>query len=135
MPCPGSVIRMLKHEIALSRGTISKGILSSEVENAINERIVTLRKRRSSMQQAARVQQNVRELDNLLELKDKVIEYMTSWKPRRYSVKTSISLTEDFEREIALTETCVNQGDFSGALYHRMMADMAHRILKDLEME
>jgi hypothetical protein len=45
------------------------------------------------------------------------------------------SLTQDFEREIALAETCVSQEDFPGALYHRMMADMAHRILKDLEME
>lgn len=75
---PGSVIRMLKHEIALSRGTISKGILSSEVENAINERIVVLRKRRSNIQQTTRQQQNAQELDDLLKLRDSIIDYMTS---------------------------------------------------------
>jgi hypothetical protein len=54
---------------------------------------------------------------------------------RREKANLRMSLTQDFEREIALAETCVSQDDYSGALYHRMMADMAHRILKDLEME
>jgi hypothetical protein len=45
------------------------------------------------------------------------------------------SLAQDFEREMVLAETCASHNDFSGALYHRMMADMAHRILKELEMD
>jgi hypothetical protein len=45
------------------------------------------------------------------------------------------SLAQDFEREMVLAETCASRNDFSGALYHRMMADMAHRILKELEMD
>jgi hypothetical protein len=36
---------------------------------------------------------------------------------------------------MVLAEACARRNDFSGALYHRMMANMAHRILKELEMD
>ena len=44
-------------------------------------------------------------------------------------------LTQDFEREIDLAEVCASHDDFPEGLYHRVMADMAHRILKELEMD
>lgn len=44
-------------------------------------------------------------------------------------------LTQDFEREIDLAEVCARRDDFPEGLYHRVMADMAHRILKELEMD
>ncbi len=44
-------------------------------------------------------------------------------------------LTQDFEREIGLAEVCASHDDFPEGLYHRVMADMAHRILKELEMD
>jgi hypothetical protein len=43
------------------------------------------------------------------------------------------SLTYDFNREITSAEACATQGDFPGALYHRMMANLVQRTLKDLE--
>jgi hypothetical protein len=39
------------------------------------------------------------------------------------------------KEKIVLAEACAMRNDFSEALYHRMMADMAHRILKELEMD
>ena len=44
-------------------------------------------------------------------------------------------MIQNFEREMILAEACARRDDFSEALYHRMMADMAHRILKELEMD
>ena len=44
-------------------------------------------------------------------------------------------LTQDFEREIDLAEVCARRDDFPEGLYHRVIADMAHRILKELEMD
>jgi hypothetical protein len=52
---------------------------------------------------------------------------------RREMANLKKSLAQDFEREMILAEVCAGSNDFSGALYHRMMADMAHRILKELE--
>ena len=53
---------------------------------------------------------------------------------RRERVNLRNKLIQDFEREIALAEACTSRDDFAEALYHRVMADMAHRILKELEM-
>jgi hypothetical protein len=53
---------------------------------------------------------------------------------RREKTNLRNSLAQDFEREMVLTEVCVGRNGFSGALYHRMMTDMTHRILKELEM-
>lgn len=44
-------------------------------------------------------------------------------------------LTQDFERKIGLAEVCASHDDSPEGLYHRVMADMAHRILKELEMD
>jgi hypothetical protein len=54
---------------------------------------------------------------------------------RRERINLREKLTQDFEREIALAEACASRDDFAEALYHRVMADMAHRILKELEMD
>ena len=53
---------------------------------------------------------------------------------RREKTNLRNSLAQDFEREMVLAEACARRNDFSGILYHKMMADMAHRILKELEM-
>jgi hypothetical protein len=39
------------------------------------------------------------------------------------------------KEKMVLAEVCAMRNDFSEALYHRMMADMAHRILKEKEMD
>jgi hypothetical protein len=54
---------------------------------------------------------------------------------RREKVNLRNSLARDFEGEMVLAETYARRNDFSGTLYHRVMADMAHRILKKLEMD
>jgi hypothetical protein len=36
---------------------------------------------------------------------------------------------------MVLAEACASHNDFSEASYHRMTADMAHRILKELEID
>lgn len=42
-------------------------------------------------------------------------------------------LSVDFNREITMTETYVYHDEFKGELYHRSMADMILRTLKELE--
>jgi hypothetical protein len=54
---------------------------------------------------------------------------------RREKTNLRNNLIQSFEREMILAEACARRDDFSEALYHRMMADMAHRILKELEMD
>lgn len=54
---------------------------------------------------------------------------------RREKINLRNKLTQYFEREIGLAEVCADRDDFAGALYHRVIADMAHRILKELEMD
>jgi hypothetical protein len=45
----------------------------------------------------------------------------------------SNSLSQNFAREITLADTCIYRGDFDGALYHGLLADLIHDTLKDLE--
>jgi hypothetical protein len=40
----------------------------------------------------------------------------------------------DFEREILLAESFASRQDPTETVYHRALADMLHRILKDLEL-
>lgn len=40
----------------------------------------------------------------------------------------------DFEREILLAESFAGRQDPTETVYHRVLADMLHRILKDLEL-
>jgi hypothetical protein len=54
---------------------------------------------------------------------------------RREKINLRNKLTQYFEREIGLAEVCADRDDFAEALYHRVIADMAHRILKELEMD
>ena len=54
---------------------------------------------------------------------------------RREKTNLRNRLTQDFEREIDLAEVCARRDDFPDGLYHRVMADMSHRILKELEMD
>ena len=54
---------------------------------------------------------------------------------RREKTNLRNRLTQDFEREIDLAEVCARRDDSPDGLYHRVMADMAHRILKELEMD
>ena len=54
---------------------------------------------------------------------------------RREKINLRNKLTQYFVREIGLAEVCADRDDFAEALYHRVIADMAHRILKELEMD
>jgi hypothetical protein len=69
-----SVMNAFRHEIMLNKSSWYKGSLGEEIENAINNWLVILRKRRCNMQHAARQQQN----DDLIELRDRIFEYMRS---------------------------------------------------------
>lgn len=52
---------------------------------------------------------------------------------RREKASLRSSLSQDFVREATLTEACASQGDFPGALYHRVVTHLIHRTLNDLE--
>jgi hypothetical protein len=51
----------------------------------------------------------------------------------RHKNSLSLALSEDFKREINLADKCVYIGDFDGLVYHGLIADMIHRMLKDME--
>lgn len=74
---PKSVIDIFRYEIALKHETITKGLLSEETENAINNYIVLMRMERKQ-QQNTNMQHNkeIGKFFGFIQLRDKIFKYM-----------------------------------------------------------